>query len=444
MKKMMTSTILLLVPTILTIGVLSACGSAKSSNPLSKYEGMKTEPANDNKPTTQSIAGSDLFSIQVAGANSMNTANFIEGETSQVIVKIKPKSGAISNFSVSLIGFDNSAGPELAETAVAGEYSLTWSPSLGTIPGGALSKMFSAQIQAAVSESSDPRLVGLVNIETIPVIVGRNNSQPVIKGWTKLTSGIDEGQEVSFTVDVLDPALTSGDKRTPQVVFAPFESVNTEAFRANGSNYIFPDRNNPKPVKVGDVYRFFFVIKADQLPLDRDRLGHDIAASASVDLCFMMSARSVVKTVSDEIEVCAKARYAAQPPTIAFDNTMPTEVKAGESVTLHVKISSEHPASVISIAKYNAIVASLGGQNEVSCEPEAPDKKNSQICVIKWTPACVSSTVSKIISVRADSTLGKKTKSAVATKDINVVPTETCVVEKPVVKKPMRSPKRTK
>ena len=411
---------LVLISAFALLNFATGCKDS-TSNPLEKYAGLKSAQPSDNKAVIQSILAPELFSVQIQGTNQINHGQFVEGQESELLIKVTPKSLAITKFSVQLADFPNVDRPVLAETSVKGIYSLRWLPNVGTIPGGKWGETFQAQLQITVLESSSKMLVGGASTKSLDIIVSRNSAQPKISGRSNLANGIDEGKSTVFTVDVIDPGSLSS-PRLPEIQITPYISANTEAYRADGSRYLVLDDQHPNnPEKIAEtIFRFYYLLQADQLPLDRDRLGREIPVAANVDLCFQMRAVSVVGTLSDQLQVCTKARYAAQAPVISF--TEIPELKAGVPVALTVKISTLHPQSVISIPKPSLFIANIKGLKEVSCAFESFDKKNSQICIIKWTPECNTMTTSMTISVKADSTLGSVTKSATKDQVVSVVP----------------------
>ena len=434
----------LLTLSLSTILLFSGCG-ADSSNPLAKYNGIKETPATDEKAVPQSVIAGGLFLVSFEGANQVNNGNFIEGQASEVLIKVSPKSDSITKFSVKMTDFSNTDRPTLSETGQPGQYSLKWTPALGIIPGGNWGKTFKAQIQVAVLSATNPLLENIVMTQSLDVVVNRSHEQPQITGRTNLSKGVDEDVATYFTVDVVDPA-SSTSPRIPEIEITPVMYSNPESYRANGSRYVILNdsdkqhSNNPEKISES-TYRFYYTIKVTDLSLDRDRRGQEIASAADVDLCFQMRAISVVGTLSDQLQICTKARYAAQPPVIAFAENQSQEIKAGTSTTLTVKISTPHPLSVVTVKKPASIIANLSGQKEINCAAEIPEKMNSQICVIKWTPACLITTAAAKVSVNADSSLGSKIKSSTLTKTFNVVPD---LVSCPVVKvavKPSAKPK---
>jgi len=229
---------------------------------------------------------------------------------------------------------------------------------------------------------------------------------------------------------VADPNVDGG-LRTPEVQITPYISSNTEAYRADGSHYLaFDDRRQNNPEKIAaNTYRFYYVLQMDSLPLDRDRLGHDIPAATSVDVCFQMRAVSVVGTLSEQLQICTKASYAAQPAKLVVLDSQGAEltaataqVKPGVESVFTIKASVEHSLGVVAVSNPNLLIKALSGTKEISCSYDAADKKNQQTCVIKWTPACVSKTSTVSLAVKADATLGAKTKSNSLSKTLTVVP----------------------
>jgi hypothetical protein len=432
---------------LLILPLLVSCGDSSSSplsgkassNPLEKYPNMKSVPVTDQKSTSQTVIQPDLFTVDLQGSNQINTGNFIEGQSSETLIRVTSKSNKIIRYTVEMTDFSATDRPVLTPTAQANIFSLKWTPAPGTIPTGQWGKAFKAQIQLTVVEASDHILVGVVTTKSIDLTVSRNNTQPKITGRSDLSAGIDEGQNVPFSIDVEDPG-TANNPRLPEIQITPYLYTNTESYSADGSSYVTMDPDikkrpsNPERIS-GNKWRFYYVIYIDRLPLDRDRMGHEIPSASSVHLCFLARAVSVIGTQSDQQQVCTTARYAAQPPTFTFLDPQVQEVKAGAESVITVKVSGANPASVISVSKPSQWLASLKGKKEIACDFEAPEKKNSMTCVIKWTPACVSAATTATLSLKADNTLGNKVKTGTSTKELSVTPDlATCPVTQPTSK----------
>ena len=420
---------LIFISSLMSISLLTACGSSKS-NPLEKYSGIQGIPANTNdKSIKQTAVGKDLFNVEVEGTNQNNTGYFIEGKESQVLIRITTRSASIQEYSVELVDFTNVTRPTLLATDMAGVYSLNWHPPMGTIAIGP-QQSFKAKVQVTVTKATNALLLDLVTVQDLDISVSRDNTAPKILG-NSLPKLIDEGVKTSFTVDFFDSSRTDIAKMQ-ELVMTPYISANTEAYRANGSSFADLDDDpkigaNPKKISEG-TYRFFLKILPDQLPLDRDRTGREIPAASEVDLCFQARVMSVANILSFPSMLCTKVRYAAQPPVIAFDEASLATITAGKEVLISVKVSSAHAKSVIVIPKPSQLIAELSGRKEVNCNYGTPEGKNSQICVIKWTPACVSVTTSASITVKADSVLNSKSKSTSQVKVISIQPSADCVV----------------
>ena len=295
---------------------------------------------------------------------------------------------------------------------------MTWLAPLGT--SGGTAKNFNAKIQLTVLDAKNPLLRHTINTKDVFVVVSQSALQPTIEGFSDLSKGVDEGVSTAFTVDVKDPN-SSLTPQLPDLVISRYSSSNTEAYRADGQRYLeFDETRAVNPERKGNLFRFYYNIVVDRLPLDRDRQGKPMPTATSVDMCFIVSAMSGIGTLSTKSQVCTKARYAAQPPVITFREI--PELKAGHEVSLSFQISAPHALSVVTLNKPSITLANLSGAKEITCTDEQPDKKNSQICVIKWTPSCISKTTSVDVLVKADSTLGDKVKSSAITKTLTVLP----------------------
>ncbi len=405
-------------------GLLAAC-AGQDSNPLKKYPGLKATEPTAQVELNQQVAPSELFEVQVTGSNEINLANFVEGKKSETLIRVITKSTEVTSYFIQMSDFTSTDRPTLTDTKDAGVFSLQWQPSVGTIASG-ISTAFTATFTIKVTAATNPALENLVNTRQISVRVNRNSIQPLIVGYTKLDqTGLDEGVDTKFTVDVQDDG-GEGSPRLPDVVFSPYRSSNTEAYRANASQAVILDEDpaiteNPKRItgsKGEKLFRFFYVINIDRLPFNRDRLGHEIPAAPTVDVCFLMQAKSAVQILSSETQICTTARYAAQAPKFTFNDTELKSIKSGVENLVTFKVSADHPSSVVSIKKPLTQIAGLTGQKSLDCTAE---KKNELTCVLKWTPVCQKSDSKTSLTLKADTDLGTKTRSATSISDITVL-----------------------
>lgn len=425
--------------TVVVSSTLVACGNS-SSNPLDKYNGIKLEDKTNVQPQQAKIASADLFYVMDgAGKNQLNVINFTEGQASQTLIRIAKKA-SIGTYSIEMLDFSNAERPTFAETKEAGVYAIAWSPRVGTIPDGQPSQQFSLKIQLAVTGAASPELVGVSSTKELIVLVNRTSVQPKIaniKGIS-LSTQVNEGVATPFTVDVVD---SSNSPKLPELTFGSYVSSNPEAYRADVSrSIVYDDKRKVNPEKIdANTYRFYYSLEIDKLPLDRDRHGNEIPMGTSVDVCFLMQAKSGVGTLSGESQICAKGIYAAQPPTLTYidaggaaidASAAALEVKPGVETVLTLKMATEHPLSVITVSKPESMIASLTGTKSITCSYDVEGKKNLQTCVVKWTPACVSKTATVALTVKADATLDKKTKSSSITKTMTVNPDlEACPIK---------------
>ena len=418
-----------LAPLLIISGLLASC-SGSDSNPLEKYAGLKSAPPSDQVAETQTIAPPDLFDIKISGSNGVNQGHFIEGQNSQLLILVNSKSTKVLRYTIEMIDFTTIDRPTLSQTKDAQAYSLQWTPSVGIIPPGEFGMTLSAKFLVTVVDAENKVLIGLTKVADLNIIVSRNNTQPIIKGRTDLKAGIDEGVATEFTVDV-DDVGGIGSPRFAEMSITPYNFSNTEAYRADGSRYLAPI----KYVKEGNSYRFFFSLDVDHLPLDRDRLGHEIPSATSVDLCFLMRAVSAVGTMSEQSQVCTVARYAAQPLQFSFNQQELDSIKSGQENIINFKVSAAHSLSVITLPNPSQQIAGLSGQKSIDCNYENAEKKNSGTCTIKWTPTCQKTTSTKSVIFKAENQVGEKTKASAITQVLTVLPNpEVCFPAKVGVK----------
>ncbi len=410
--------------TLASIAILSLLFSCagQSSNPLDKYPGLKSAPPSDTQVETQTIAQPDLFEIEVNGSNEINQGQFIEGQASSALIRVISKAAQVQTYKIELTDFSSTERPTLNATKEANVFALDWAPQVGIIPGGQLGKSFKAQFLITVTSAENQLLVGLAKTKTIDVVVNRNNAQPQIIGRTDLKKGVDEGTQTAFTVDVEDKA-SAGSPKIPEMQITPYVFSNTEAYRANASQYVTLDdskKNNPE--RIGENrFRFYYILDVNQLPLNRDRLGHEVPAAPAVDICFQMRAVSAVATLSEQIQICTTARYAAQAPLLTFNEPELQTIKSGQDNTISFRAHADHPQAVLSLKSATNQIAGLSGTKTLECAYETDQKKNDLICVLKWKPSCRTADAKKTLTLKVDNVLDGRTKSTTETKDIMIL-----------------------
>ncbi len=412
--------------------ILSSCNGV-SSNPLDKYPGLKTSTPSEQKIETQTIASPDLFDVEIMGANQVNSGQFTEGQISEFFLKVSPKTTQMTNYKIELVEFSLTDRPSLSETNQVNVFSVKWTAPVGTIPPGQWGINLNAQFQIIVTHAENKSLVGLSKVKNIDIIVNRNNTQPRITGHTDLTAGVNEGDKVTFSIDVEDTA-GMGSPRLPEIQITPYIYSNTEAYRANASQYILLDdgiKNNPE-IRGERKYRFFYLLDVDRLPLDRDRLGHKIPNSLSLDICFQMRAVSAVGTLSNQTQICTKANYAAQLPKLYLDVKQLQDLKSGIENTITFQISSDHPLSVVGLKNKDLQIKSLNGKKEINCTNENLDQKNKLLCTLKWTPLCSKTETKKSLTLNADNTVGTNSRTASFTQELIVLPNPDLCAAKPI------------
>lgn len=410
--------------TLASIAILSLLFSCagQSSNPLDKYPGMKAAPPSDTQVETQTIAQPDLFEVEVNGSNEINQGQFIEGQASETLIRVISKSTQVQEYKIEMTDFTSTERPTLSSTKETNVFSLAWAPQVGIIPGGQLGKTFKAQFLITVVAAENKLLVGLAKTKTIDIVVNRNNTLPQIIGRTDLKNGVDEGTQTAFSVDVEDKA-SAGSPKLPEIQITPYVYSNTEAYRANASQYLaLDDSKKSNPERIGDNrFRFHFLLDVNQLPLNRDRLGHEVPAAPTVDICFQMRAVSAVATLSDQIQVCTTARYSAQAPKLTFNEPELQAIKSGQDNTISFRAHVDHPQAILSLKNAATQIAGLSGTKILECAYEVDQKQNDLICVLKWKPTCRTADAKKTITLKVDNLLEGKTKSTTETKEVLIL-----------------------
>jgi hypothetical protein len=422
---------------ILATPLMISC-NGRSSNPVEKYH-LNSAPITGQKSQEQTIIAPEVFSLTLEGTSQINNGNFIEGQEGQALVRVIIKSGKVLRYSLELTDFSQAERPVLRPTNQPDVFALSWTPPVGIIPSGTWGINLKTQLRLVVLDASDRLLLGIAKSETISLNVSRTNAQPSILGRSDLSTGIDEGQSIPFTVDIEDPG-TATSPRLPELQITPYIYANTEAYRADGSRYVTLDANaTANPLRRdGNKWRFFLTLQADQLPLDRDRMGHEIPSASTLDVCFHVRAVSVIGTLSAQQQICLQGRYAAQPPQIILEESNLKEVKAGVENAISLKAMTPHKMSVVSFKNGAEQISNLSGKKAIQCTHEMKDQlENTQICVLLWTPTCTKNPITRTLNLKFESTLGGKSKSSTLKREISILPNpDACPAQQPATKAP--------
>lgn len=450
----------------LALSLLLASCIGSSSNPLAAYSELKSAQPTGKTSESQLIVpevftpltvleDAEVMSLNLQGTQGgsispqgSNKNQFLEEQEKTFFFKVLPKSQKITKYSLQIsdifLGTQPlPVKPEIKETTVPNVFSLTWKAPFGTIPNGELFVLLEAKIQVTVLEATSPHLVGLTKLESLPIVLTRDNSVPLLTvEHSSLESGIDEGKILDFEVDLEDPGSILSPK-IPLLQVAAHPYTNTEAFRADGSSFVSlkcsqkagsscdPNFINPKRfVDNPKKWKFYLQINADKLPLDKDRRGIDNPLSPEVDLCFNLRAISVLNTYSPEQQICLKARYAAQAPVLKWEDENQIKLTAGELNVIKFKISSANDLGKVDITNPEKQLSLISGSKKLECRPETPEKLTSQVCELSWTPTCLQKDSLKKLSLKVDNLTGSKSKSATFSKDFTLIPSQTACLKK--------------
>lgn len=419
---------------------LTACLAScmgQSSNPMEKYGDLKTGLPTSEVSETQSLAldvftaakiptGTEFADLQLQGTGEVNNSNFLEGKEGILYFRLGPKSAKVTKWDMKVVDFPISSRPTLVATKHNNVTGIKWTPPVGTIPPGRNSINLKLNIQTVVAETSDTNLRGIMRSDIVDIFVTRNESIPSISIITKLENGYDEGQTVPFIVEV-DDSTSALSPKAPDVRFGNYRYSNTEAFRADGFLYMKPDPNHPAPERVAGSktrWRFYSLIKADPLELDRNRLGVEDLKSSSVDVCFYVQAYSSLQISTAPVQVCYKGRYAAQAPVIKWENDALKEVKGGGTTVIKFTIASSNGLGQIGLKSPANQISGLTGKKELVCSTPDAANLSVQSCELTWTPLCVKAPLTKKLTLKVDNVTGKKTKSESFVRELVVVPSE--------------------
>lgn len=406
-----------LLQALFSVGALVACGGY-SSNPTSKYN-IPTVAPHERKPLPSQGILTSPFQFEVVGAaqalgrGQAQLANFVEGKTKSVQIKVLT-SPVVKSFSLNPSYLPNDANGAKAEFQRSSSdpslFTLQWTPPFGTADTD-----FEITLVAVVTAANDPRTktnVAADDSMTLKVKVQKTELQPEILSYSELKDGAWEGEKHPFTITVKDPIGGS----TP-ITIEPKgnQRVSSERLQRNGASYFVPNELRP-PVNSGGIWTFFYVLDLESapLPLPRDKNGKLISNATSIELCFFIVAEKKGFESSSPRSVCVLARYATQIPQLELDPEL-TVFKAKETKSLSFNVTTPNNMGSIAVENVTPGFSTWPGNPKLECQAEAEGRAN-QKCVLTWTPSCASNRLgySRDLRLKANNSVpGKKGKDVV-------------------------------
>jgi hypothetical protein len=403
--------------TLLTTGFLiTACGN-QSSDPIKEYkdQGLIIQPKSGEKSETQTIAVNP-FSIILAGSNQDNNGQFIADQPGSAQIQVLIKNNAVMSYDLVITSFAGGNDITLTPGATPHVFNLNWTPKSSLIAAGKIGESFKIKLQARVTDKGP--LKGIMSEEKeFTLNVTRNNSVPSIIGKSDLSKGLLENKVTKFSVDVEDPSSETSVKM-PEILITKFAYSNTEAFKADASNFISLDEEqieNPKRL-TNTKWRFFYNIFTEKLPIDRDRKGKQDLNSNQVELCFLMRAQSTISTFSIQEPVCFKGIYSLQAASVVDLDENLKEVKAKETVSFKFDISTDNGVGKINFPKASTELKVLTGKQKITCETET-----KTTCTVEWTPSCTTKPRKINFSLTIANQLDKQSKTSKFNKEFTVL-----------------------
>ncbi|MES2769259.1 MAG: hypothetical protein V4596_08940 [Bdellovibrionota bacterium] len=386
-----------------TVALVACAG--QSSDPLKDYKDVKLVPKHDEKSEIQQVEV-PMFKIIVGGTTEKTYGTFVVNKKGSVkvdVVQVGSKN-KIQDVDLNILNFAGDNQPEVRKSG--NSFLLTWTPKSNALERTDFQVSVSAKVAGRLTEQT----------KDLVFTVSRNLKAPQIKSITGLNVNAVEGKDLQFSVVVNDPNYV--DTGLPRMSFPPVPYDNTEAFTASAHRLI--DENpNLKPVhEGGGNFRFFYIMDMSKLPQDKDRKGKIDPNSSGVRLCLNILVVSVADR-SIMIEECLDAKYTAQPAKIELLSAN-RKVKAGESNSIDLKISSTDGQSVVSLVKAESQIANLSGTKTIT---SLGSDSNSESFNISWTPSCnakANGQKSTLLKLTAKATLGNASKDSTLSEQFEI------------------------
>ena len=421
---------------------LGACGGT-SSDPLAKYDVKGQAPHQTPRETVSTLRSGKLEIVQGDISPGLVSQNFfIEEQAGQLRFEVVVRDPRITQIRVDISKFPQSPNsPSVQRTgdsALTGEFVLSWTPPRGHLPPGISSLPHSAAISVKVEDATLPELIGLMIEKELLFVVNKTQSVPKIIEFTDLKKGFEEGSLVPFRVVVEDPSAA----RTgipPRLDFHDLNQSNTEAICVNMRNRIL----NQDPTKVvekisSSKFEFNYLIDTRDLPNAFDRRGKETSEVDRVQMCFGMSARNSDNGISGEVRVQADGRYAVRVPEIIWSDNLATTVLPSKQVSeLRFEILDPRGLGEVSLpeAQISALKKSMRSQIEILCEvttpASSPNPKSKKSCLMKIEPECPPASQQQRplesavkLAIRLENKLGARTRASEFSRDFKVVAEE--------------------
>ncbi|MES2963923.1 MAG: hypothetical protein V4760_08535 [Bdellovibrionota bacterium] len=359
----------LMIATLAALAITGCGETSTKSNPLEDYKDLKTVPQyKGNEPRVQVYPNSPLFGIMIE-----KTLNFVEGEATSYVVTPRCQ---IPGAAFKLVAKDLPQGATLAPVDASkpmGDYKLTWTPAVGTLPAQSIWAPYDAEIEVVVLKGADAAADEKMATVAVPkpltmVLLATSEQPTVVK--CELASGvacaggnlqITEGDKIAITLTVKDPGASAG--RLPRIALEQDQSENNELPRVAGLRA--STKRNPESLG-GGLFRFKGIIdtKGVEFP------GSAKSASARL-IAYVVGAKFTSPDETIEFGVAKKVEAPAAAPAAA--PVAPVEKPAAKPAP--AKSAANKPAA--SNTKPAAPAAANSGNAPAAPAAPAPTNSNA-------------------------------------------------------------------
>ncbi|MFN7906036.1 MAG: hypothetical protein ACK5P5_12715 [Pseudobdellovibrionaceae bacterium] len=408
---------------------LGACSGGGDSDPLSKYN-LREGGTDAQQKQQQTLLQSGKLSVElVSESESSQTVlnHFIEGQSSQILLKVTIHDPKILVYSMNLTQFPHIDQPTLTATDQPGVFAFVWTAPKGFIPPGQIGQALNVRWEIKVSEATVPELNGYLQTGSFPINISRSTEVPRIVSYDRFSKGVEEDQSIPFTVTIDDPNSKS-ENQIPFLSFTGVPYLNTEAYCADfAGRMVIDPAKSENPERLSDTrWKFHYRMDTRNLPIDRDRVGNENLNSPSVDVCFYLAAVSGVgQTTSAKFKPTNKANYAVKMPTLKWQNEFLVEMTGGEETKIRfetgIQTDQADALGQVSLSKQTAELARIPGVKSLRCGIGPQDTQIKQTCELTWKPNCSSTAKSFQLKFTVQNSLGSKKKEKLFTRDFKIL-----------------------
>lgn len=428
MKNMTKSTSMVL-GLIFAGNVLQGCGKSDAAK---DYKDLNlVAPYSDNSSAQKFYE--KVMSISLVDVD--NTPVFLEGETNEVKLILKPLDPAITSAILSIDGAQPEGSSLIQSKTEPTIYTFRWTPKTGYIGAGTV---VTTDVNFVAHVVTGPTVMKNFTAHyKVAIVVEHTQVGPKVVS-IDIPQVSNEGVDQVVLVKVQDAAHDSVNQ--PDVkIFSYQGERNIENHKFDWANKVSPNQPFVSGPDKDGVFTFSYTmnLKGQTLPTPPSEANpkkSDTNASI-VNLCLTAVVKSKISNLEGTLDQCTRVQFASQPPVAYFegdpDNTIGSidaiagapfmtsfevktpngrgDIQAPQLSFLNFASDPSGKPKVEEIDKATKALVAIGG-------PASSDR----VYKISWTPSC-KATGSYVVRVHLANSLDGSRKTADLSRKINII-----------------------